>query len=168
MVSWWLTGAAVQCQQKPDKGASFYVITHPLFRGVATGQVFRYLPDHFFSKLPEWLPIQNGWSLLPLLANWITFDINCAWIFRSYYDRDWHASRPQFYLQDESKTFSEGLKIQNFPGEACPLCMRALLVPRPLEITWSPKISWLRSCYYSCRPFHLRTLETQWLNCTSQ
>ena len=33
-------------------------------RGVASGQVVRYLPDHFFSKLPERLPIQNGRSLL--------------------------------------------------------------------------------------------------------
>ena len=115
-------------------------------RGVVTGQVFRYPPDHFFSKLPEWLPIRNGWSLLALLANWIAFDINCSWLFRSYYDRDCHAPRPQFYLQDESETFSGGLKIQNFHGEACPSCTRTLLVPRTLEITRSLKISWLRPC----------------------
>ena len=61
---------------------------HVRWRGVVTGQVFRYPPDHFFSKLLERLPtsiIQNGRSLLA-----IAFDINCAWIFRSYYDRDRH------------------------------------------------------------------------------
>ena len=103
-------------------------------RGVVTGQVFRYLPDHFFSRLPERLPIQNGRSLLASLANWIVFDTNCSWLFRSYYDRDRHTFRLQFYLQDDSETSSEGLKVQYLPGEACALRMRTFLVQRPLKL----------------------------------
>ena len=33
------------------------IILRIIGRAVATGQVFRYLPDHFFSKLPERLPV---------------------------------------------------------------------------------------------------------------
>ena len=104
-------------------------------RGVVTGQVFRYLPDHFFSKLPEQLPIQMGGICWPCwqIESHLT-STACAWLFRSCYGRDHHASRPHFYLQDESETFSEGLKIQYFPGEACPLRMRTFLLPHPFKL----------------------------------
>ena len=38
---------------------------HTCIRGVVTGQVFRYLPDHFFSKLPERLLIEMGGACWP-------------------------------------------------------------------------------------------------------
>ena len=81
------------------------------FRAVATGQVLRYLPDHLFSKLPERFPVSiiQKWAK-PIV---IEFDISCAWILWSNYDKTHHLDCRYltFTPQNASEMLSDGLKI---------------------------------------------------------
>ena len=77
-------------------------------RAVATSQVLRYLPDHFFSKLPERLPvliIQKWAEPVAIEFDDRTSQLDCKCL--------------TFTLQNAPETLSGGLKIQNFPGGAC-------------------------------------------------
>ena len=53
--------------------------------------------------------------------------ISCAWIFWSYYDKTSHLDCRYltFTPQNAPEMLSDGQKIQNFPGGACPQTPRA-------------------------------------------
>ena len=105
--------------------------TSTFCRPIATGQVLRYLPDHFFFFF------QANWTLASSCSfdhsKWaepiaIEFDItviSCAWMFWSYYDKTRHLTCRYltFTPQNAPETLSDGhrwSKIQIFLGEHAP------------------------------------------------
>ena len=121
---------------------SYNLTDSSLVRAVATGQVLRYLPDHFFPKLPERLPalIIRKWAE-PIKIELDITVVSCGWIFWSYCDKTRHLDSRYltFTPQNAPETLSDGLKSKNFLGEHTPRpplarahCMHVMQMPRPL------------------------------------